>query len=72
MTDATMDASGTVSGTLYATTGSDWLGAPYDPSRFVPRAVRNAHAGAVGPDAGRMSYTGTVFPVPQSIYRFLF
>ena len=58
-----------VSGTLYATSSSPWLGV-YDPSRLSLRAVGSLVLEFDAPDVARMTYTVDGFTATNRIYRF--
>jgi hypothetical protein len=53
----TWSALDTFTGTAYRTTGSPWVGAPYDPGALVPTAVGSVTFKFTGRDTAIMSYT---------------
>ncbi len=50
-------AANVFSGTAYRTTGSPWLGAPYDPAALAPQAVGSVTFTFHGANTATMSYT---------------
>ena len=58
------------SGTLYETTGSAWLEAPYDPSHLKTRTVGTMSLKFDAADVGTMTYTVDGLTQTKVIYRF--